>query len=109
MSYFRTCPICGAHLDPGEACDCLTVYTGYPGGTHVSMNIETGEIGHCSIYIGKDEPSPGAAYRRALTALEDRIKETALSATNTGDGKAEQIATAVSASIVTESKEDRKR
>lgn len=24
MSYFRTCPHCGAHLDPGERCDCLT-------------------------------------------------------------------------------------
>jgi len=23
MSYFRTCPRCGAHLDPGEVCDCL--------------------------------------------------------------------------------------
>ena len=23
MSYYRTCPHCGAHLDPGEACtDC---------------------------------------------------------------------------------------
>lgn len=22
MSYFRTCPHCGAHLDPGEVCDC---------------------------------------------------------------------------------------
>lgn len=20
--YFRTCPHCGAHLDPGEVCDC---------------------------------------------------------------------------------------
>lgn len=19
---FRTCPLCGAHLDPGERCDC---------------------------------------------------------------------------------------
>ena len=109
MSYFRTCPICGAHLDPGEACDCLTVYTGYPGGTHVSMNIEAGEIGHCSIYIGKDEPSPGAAYRRALAALEDRIKETALGATNTGDGTAEQIDKAVSVSIVNENEEVCKR
>lgn len=23
MEYFRTCPHCGAHLDPGERCDCL--------------------------------------------------------------------------------------
>ena len=22
MSYFRTCPHCGAALDPGERCDC---------------------------------------------------------------------------------------
>lgn len=22
MSYYRTCPYCGAALDPGEACDC---------------------------------------------------------------------------------------
>ena len=22
MSYYRTCPICGANLDPGEICDC---------------------------------------------------------------------------------------
>lgn len=23
MSYFKVCPHCGAHLDPGEACDCF--------------------------------------------------------------------------------------
>lgn len=22
MSYFHTCPGCGANLDPGEVCDC---------------------------------------------------------------------------------------
>lgn len=22
MSYFKVCPHCGAHLDPGERCDC---------------------------------------------------------------------------------------
>lgn len=22
MSYYRECPYCGAHLDPGERCDC---------------------------------------------------------------------------------------
>ena len=22
VSYYRTCPHCGAHLDPGESCDC---------------------------------------------------------------------------------------
>lgn len=47
-------------------------------------NLDPGEVCDC-----KEEAAPGA--------------------TNTGDGKAEQIATAVSASIITESKEDRKR
>lgn len=23
MSYYNTCPYCGANLDPGERCDCL--------------------------------------------------------------------------------------
>lgn len=23
MSYYKTCPRCGAHLDPGETCDCV--------------------------------------------------------------------------------------
>ena len=22
MSYFRTCPLCGSNLDPGERCEC---------------------------------------------------------------------------------------
>lgn len=22
MSYYKTCPECGAHLDPGEMCNC---------------------------------------------------------------------------------------
>ena len=22
MSYYHTCPLCGANLDPGEFCDC---------------------------------------------------------------------------------------
>ena len=101
VSYYRTCPLCGAHLDPGEACDCVTVYTGHPGETYASMNIETGSISRCSIYIGKDEENKVEAYRRALAALEERIKEAAPGATNTGDGKAEQSTTAVSASHCT--------
>lgn len=22
MSYYKTCPLCGAHLAPGEVCEC---------------------------------------------------------------------------------------
>ena len=87
----------------------IVVYTGYPGETFVSMSLETGKIGQGAIYIGQHEPDPGAAYRRALGYLEKRIKEAASSAANTGDGKAEQITTPVSASILTDEKEDCKR
>ena len=24
MSYYHICPYCGAHLDPGEVCDCFS-------------------------------------------------------------------------------------
>ncbi len=27
MPYYWTCPNCGAHLDPGERCDCETLTT----------------------------------------------------------------------------------
>lgn len=53
------------------SCDHVPVYTGWPGETHIELDLETGR---CAIYIGKDEPDPGAAYRRALDALLDRCK-----------------------------------
>ena len=28
--YYKTCPNCGAHLDPGEACDCSEKEKGRP-------------------------------------------------------------------------------
>ena len=54
MGYYRTCPHCGANLDPGETCDCQD----------------------------KERAAQGA--------------------TNTRDGRAEQIEPAVSASIISE-------
>lgn len=29
-TYFTTCPYCGAHLDPGERCDCPRASPGGP-------------------------------------------------------------------------------
>lgn len=28
--YYRTCPDCGAHLDPGERCDCQDTKSAAP-------------------------------------------------------------------------------
>lgn len=37
MSYYRTCPHCGAHLDPGEVCDCWEKEKGLPGAVNTEQ------------------------------------------------------------------------
>lgn len=44
MSYYKTCPRCGAHLDPGETCDCLDI-----------------EAGLLIAHLTEKETAPGAA------------------------------------------------
>ncbi|MBE6984882.1 MAG: hypothetical protein E7434_04590 [Ruminococcaceae bacterium] len=39
MSYYRVCPYCGCHLDPGEVCDCQKERAA-PDAT----NIESGKV-----------------------------------------------------------------
>ena len=39
MSYYRTCPICGANLDPGERCDCRDEKTAAD-----AANIDDGKV-----------------------------------------------------------------
>lgn len=40
-TYFRTCPICGANLDPGEKCTCTAELKG---GEHMNDTDRTGYI-----------------------------------------------------------------
>ena len=40
MPYYRTCPWCGAALDPGEVCDCRDEKKTAPDAT----NIESGKV-----------------------------------------------------------------
>ena len=43
--YFTTCPYCGAHLDPGERCDCAHAAPGgYPSGNCTSTETEQVQI-----------------------------------------------------------------
>lgn len=37
MSYYRTCPNCGANLDPGEHCDCQDKKEELPGATNTEQ------------------------------------------------------------------------
>ena len=34
MSFYKTCPHCGANLDPGERCDCQDKEETAPGATN---------------------------------------------------------------------------
>ena len=85
MSYYKACPFCGAHLDPGENCNCVE-----------------------AIY---ERLTP--ENKRIVKSTADKLlaeqKEAAVNATNIDNGKAEQIDKPVSASIVIENKEDCKR
>lgn len=75
MIYYRTCPSCGAHLDPGEKCDCFE-------SKYARLTPEN---------------------KRKVDEEIDRMVEkqkAAHSATNTEGGGAEHVDHAVSASII---------
>ena len=40
MSYYRTCPYCGAHLDSGERCDCQEEQNRNKTGTTKTANLK---------------------------------------------------------------------
>ena len=48
MSYFHTCPRCGAHLDPGEVCDCKTAAD--------AANIDGGGVDPASDQLNESAP-----------------------------------------------------
>jgi len=68
MSYYRTCPHCGAHLDPGEACDCFA--------------------GRYALLTDANRQRLDAFVCKLATEQE---KEAARGATNTTGGKAEKV------------------
>ena len=73
----KVCLYCGAHLDPGEVCDCLL-----------------------SLYalLSTDDRRKVDAYAGELL----RKRKAPAGAANTDEGKAEQVDHAVSASIINE-------
>lgn len=89
MSYYKTCPRCGAHLDPGETCDCMEVEW-----RNVLSTLTIEEKRTLLHFIDLIQSG---------TATLDECKKLAASgATNTESGKAEQVLTGLhSTSIVT--------
>lgn len=63
MSYFKTCPRCGAHLDPGEVCDCGTKAIELPR-TVRAVAVENRD-GSFTIYTNALLPAPEQAEAAA--------------------------------------------
>lgn len=110
MSYFKVCPHCGAHLDPGEVCDCgaaqdnnqrfnqLLNICAHPRAMYSAL----AALGTCDRAALEDTAYslimqlPDSSIKRLMEKYEK--KYAAQGATNTQDGEAEQIKPAVSAS-----------
>ena len=45
MSYYKICPHCGAHLDPGESCDCIgSLYASLSAGDKMKVDAKIAEL-----------------------------------------------------------------
>lgn len=89
MSYYRTCPHCGAHLDPGESCDCT-----------LTQVCTEARAAFPERFTGRTDREIVGEIAGIVRRAE--MKDAPADAANTGEGGAEQNLTTVSASIVTE-------
>ena len=89
MSYYRTCPHCGANLDPGESCDCT-----------ISQVCTEARAVFPELFTGRTDREIVGEIAGIVRRAE--MKEAPADAANTGEGGAEQNSTAVSASSITE-------
>ena len=93
MSYYRTCPHCGANLDPGESCDCT-----------ISQVCAEARAVFPELFTGRTDREIVGEIAGIVRRAE--MKEAPADAANTGEGGAEQNLTTVSASIVHKNEED---
>lgn len=89
MSYYRICPHCGAHLDPGESCDCT-----------ISQVCAEARAVFPELFTGRTDREIVGEIAGIVRRAE--VKEAPADAANTGEGGAEQNCQAVSASSITE-------
>lgn len=104
MSYYKTCPLCGAALDPGESCDCTLTQVCAEARTVFPERF----TGRTDRQIVDEITGVVRQYERLTPEKQDRFdlmvdklleeQEAPASAANTGEGGAEQSLTAVSVS-----------
>ena len=59
MAYYRTCSHCGAHLDPGEQCDCMVGKVHYT--EYVRADEKAGEA-YCQLTLFFEESEKGEEH-----------------------------------------------
>ena len=93
VSYYRTCPHCGAHLDPGESCDCT-----------LTQVCTEARAAFPERFTGRTDRQIVEEIAAVVRSAE--MKGAPASVRSTGEGGAEQNLTTVSASIVHKNEED---
>ena len=93
MSFYKTCPHCGAHLDPGESCDCT-----------ISQVCAEARAVFPELFTGRTDREIVSEIAGIVRRAE--MKAAPADAANTGEGGAEQNLMAVSAFIVHKNEED---
>ena len=93
MSFYKTCPHCGANLDPGESCDCT-----------ISQVCTEARAVFPELFTGRTDREIVNEITGVVRRAE--MKNAPADAANTGEGGAEQNLTTVSASIVHKNEED---
>ena len=89
MSFYKTCLNCGAHLDPGESCDCT-----------ISQVCAEARAVFPELFTGRTDREIVSEIAGIVRRAE--MKEAPADAANTGEGGAEQNLTTVSASSIIE-------
>ena len=91
MSFYKICPHCGAHLDPGESCDCT-----------LTQVCTEARAAFPERFTGRNDREIVSEIAGIVRRAE--MKEAPADAANTGEGGAEQNLTTVSASSITENR-----
>lgn len=107
MSYFKTCPHCGANLGSGEQCDCIpSMYARLSPENRTKIDafvhsLVQKQLRDATVAEAREtfpERFTGKTDREVVAEIASVVERAAQGATNTQDGKVEQIDTAASAS-----------
>ena len=107
MSYYKICPHCGAHLDPGESCDCIpSMYARLSPENRTKIDafvhsLVQKQLRDATVAEAREtfpERFTGKTDREVVAEIATVVKRAALGATNTQDGKVEHVDHAVSTS-----------